>query len=113
VPLEQVRRSQAISKSEFHARLRIWLADTHDIAVGPEEISYKGAGWVYVRDGSDIFVLHADTPREAVYNYLQLVGRYGDDLRWEVAESRRHKMTAVVYGPENMRLTPFYLYHQG
>jgi len=66
--------------------------------------------WVYVRDGTDMFVLNADTSHDAVDRYLQIVTSYGDDLQWEIAQSQRGSMTAVVYGPHHIRLTPFYLY---
>ena len=70
-------------------------------------------GWVYVRDGSDIFVLHTDTRRDSVRSYLQLVNQYGDDLQWDIAESQRGKMTAVVYGPEKVRQKSFCVYAAG
>jgi hypothetical protein len=107
--MEQVRRDQALSKSEFYRRLRDWLASTTDELVGPEGIDGRSS-WVYVHDGSDMFLLHADTRRDAVDRYLQMVALYGNDLRWEITESQRGKMTAVVYGPEKLRHKPFYLY---
>lgn len=110
--LEQVRRERALDKSEFHDRLRSWLAKADDVVIGPEGVDGR-TGWVYVRDGSDLFVLHADTPRNAVQAYLQLVAQFGDGIEWEIAESQRGKMTAVVYGPQKMRLRSFYLYAAG
>ena len=65
---------------------------------------------VYVRDGSDIFVLHADIRRDAVRHYLQLGAQYGDPVQWEIAESQRGKLTAVLYGSDKIRQTAFYLY---
>ena len=34
MPMEQVRREQALSKSQFHQRLRRWLDNTSDAVVG-------------------------------------------------------------------------------
>ncbi len=109
MPMDQVRRDQALSKSQFHQRLRSWLDDSDDDVVGPDGVDGR-TGWVYVRDGSDIFVLHADTQRDAVRSYIQSVSQYGDDLQWNIAKSQRGKMTAVVYGPDKLRQKSFYLY---
>lgn len=110
MPIEQVHRSEAVSKAQFHDCLREWLVHTNEIFVGPEGLSYKGTPWIYVNEGPQLFVLHADTQREAVGQYLELVSQYGDGIEWVLAESKRGKMTAVVYGPEGLRLTSFYLY---
>jgi hypothetical protein len=109
MPMAQVRRSEALSKSEFHERLRQWFETTDDFVIGPEGV--KGVtSWIYVRDSSTFFALHADTPRAAVERYLQLVRRYGDNLQWKIVQSQRGKMTAVKFGPETVEATSFYLY---
>ena len=109
MPMKQVPRNQALTKAEFHQRLREWFHDTGERTVGSDEVDGR-TRWIYVRDGADLFVLHADTSREAVEWYLQTVAANGDDLRWEVAPSQRGNMTAVAYGPERLRNTSFYLY---
>ena len=112
MPLEQVRRDQAVNKSEFHGRIRDWLKHSDDATVGPKA-AYGRRPWVYVRDGFRVFELNADTTREAVGQYLELLRQHDDDLRWEITASQRDKMTAVAYGPERRRLKPFYLYAAG
>jgi hypothetical protein len=109
--MEQVGRDQALSKSEFHQRLRDWFEKTEHKVIGPEGIKYPRTGWVHVRDGSLLLLLNADTPRNAVGRYLQLVQRYGNDLQWERAISQQDKMTTVVYGPEKLRCKSFNLYY--
>jgi hypothetical protein len=109
MPMDRVRRRQALTKAEFHQRLRFWLENTADVVVGPEGVDGR-TGWVYVRDGSNMFVLHADTKRDAVDRYLQRVRLHDEDLQWTVASSQRGKMTAVEYGSERLRVTSFYLY---
>lgn len=64
-----------------------------------------------VRDGSNILVLNADTPRDPVDRYLDVVNRYGNDLRWNRAESQRGEMTSVEYGPDKLRCKSFNLYY--
>jgi hypothetical protein len=77
--------------------------------VGSDDIDGR-TRWIFIRDETDLFVLHADTPREAVEWYLGQVAAHGDNLRWEIAPSQRGKMTAVAFGPDRLRNTAFYLY---
>jgi len=110
--MEKVCRKQALSKSEFHQRLHDWLNNTDDATIGPEGLDGRTA-WVHVREDSSMFALHADTPRNAVDCYLQMVTQYGTDMQWEIAESQRGKMTVVVCGPGQVRIKSFYLYAVG
>jgi len=66
--------------------------------------------WIFVRVDSNLFALHADTKRKSVEAYLKLVDELGEDLLWQPTVSKRGKETAVVFGPEKVRHTPFYLY---
>ncbi len=114
MPLAQVRRGEAVSKSEFHRRLRSWLDTTDDTQVGP--VGGRGqTPWVHIRDDARLFALNADTKRKGVETYLRLVTLFGDDLRWVVAASKTGKMTAVEYehGPQRCRIRFFYLYVAG
>lgn len=106
--MERVTKKQPITKTEFHRRLRTWFEQTNDVKVG----GYVDGRtpWVYVRDGADLFVLHADTSRAAVEQYLRLVSELGSDLEWQVAPSDKGNMTAVSYGPAKIRYKPFYFY---
>src|SRR5712672_1217629 len=101
MPMLQVHRDRPTTKREFHQLLRAWLSSTSDGVVGAEEVDGR-TPWIHVRDGTSTFVLHADTRREAVERYVQLVTLHGDELHWEIAPSQRGNMTAVVYGPEQV-----------
>lgn len=109
MPLKRVRRTEAIDKAEFHRRLRFWLDCCDDKQIGSEQV-VGVTDWIFVRQGSDLFALHADTKRSAVDAYMKLVNAQGDDMPWQVTTSNRGKGTAVVYGTREVRLTPFYLY---
>ena len=114
MPMEQVSKDRPLTKAQFHQRLREWVNSTStdgNQIVGPEGVDGR-MRWIYVHDGRHLFVLHADTPRHAVDQYLSLAAEYGDELLWTVARSRRGKMTAVAYGPDDppQRIVPFYLY---
>jgi hypothetical protein len=109
MPAERIKRGDAISKKRFHALLQRWIETTDEEVVGPEDIDER-TSWVHVREGGVVFGLHADTSRKAVRSYLQLVRFQDDDLAWEIVASQKGKMTALVYGPDRVRIKPFYLY---
>lgn len=110
--MEQVRKRQALTKMEFHQRLRQWFQGTGEQIVGADWVDGR-THWIYVRDATNFFALHSDTSRGAVEWYLHAVAKDGDDLQWEVAPSQRGKMTAVVFGPKRLRNPSFYLYVVG
>jgi hypothetical protein len=107
--MEKVSRTHPLSKPELHGRLKQWLRDNNDKRVGDPDV-VGVAAWIHVRDGQMIYRLHADASREAVSEYLRLVERYGDDLEWTVVPNKRGRNNAVAYGPDRIRLVPFYLY---
>jgi hypothetical protein len=109
MPMQQVRTAGAITKPEFHARLRAWLQETDEATIGPSDIPGVSP-WVYVQDGGSRYEFHADVKREAVERYLQLVDRYGDGLEWSIVSNQRGKQNDVAYGPDQERVTPLYLY---
>jgi serine/threonine protein kinase len=106
--LQRVGAGEAITKADFHGRLRKWLDETDDPFVGDSAIGVTP--WIHVRDGDARFYLNSDTRREAVTEYLRLVDQDGDGLAWAVVANRRGRMNAVAYGPEGIRIKGFYLY---
>jgi hypothetical protein len=112
MPMERVSPRDAITKPAFYARLRAWLRDTDDAAVGAPDV-IGVVPWVHVRHGDSLYKLHADTRREAVSRYLKLVDEYGDDLEWLVVPNERGRENALAYGPQRVRIVPFYFYLVG
>jgi len=111
MPMIRVRKTEAISKGEFHRRLRVWLAtDEHRIGA---EGDYGATGWIFVRDGGSFYKLNADTKRPAVEEYVQNLVLLGEDVEWHTVENQKGNMTAIAYGPEQRRNTSFYLYFAG
>jgi hypothetical protein len=107
--MTRVPRERPLTKGVFHQRLKEWLQNTDEETIGSEGVDGR-TSWIHVRDGLQLFVLHADTSREAVEWYLRVVEEEGDSLQWEIAASQRGKMTAVVFGPRRLRRTSLYLY---
>jgi hypothetical protein len=112
VPLTQVRRGQALNKSEFHRLLRDFSRHNSDDATVGLKAAYGGRPWIYILDEGRVFVLNADTKGKAVGRYLELVKQHSDDLRWEITASQRGKQPAVAYGPKGSPAKSFYLYYR-
>ena len=109
MPIDQFKKKDAISKTKFHTLLRAWLDDSDEAVVAPDKLGPTAV--IHVYDDDRFFILHADTSRRAVTWYLhEAVGRYGDAIEWTVVPNNRGRMTAVAYGPEQLRNTAFYLY---
>jgi hypothetical protein len=117
--LEKVSRKEAIDRATLHRRLREWVAatarsDVIDPTIGPISNACGPIGvsaWVHVRDdGGGLFCLHADVKRSSVVKYLERVDRHGDGLAWTVVPNQRGRMNAVAYGPDAVRITPYYFY---
>ena len=116
--IERVPADSAIDKAELHARLLDWFAATSAGASSDPTVGPVGTGgvigrtpWVHVRDETgDLFSLHADVKRSSVLAYLKLAVRHGSSLTWTVVENAKVNMNAVAYGPDEQRITPFYLY---
>jgi hypothetical protein len=106
--MERVKRADALAKREFHERLRRWIENTDDHVIKPDVL--PPTAWVHVRNGSDVFILHADTPRDAVSRYLQLVSSYGDGIEWHITTGQRGNRTSALFGPDRVAVKSFYLY---
>jgi hypothetical protein len=66
--------------------------------------------WVWIKDGVDLYNLHADTKREAVAEYLDLAKENALELEWTIVASQKGNPTKVAFGPEKKIIRGFYLY---
>ena len=105
MPMEKVGKFNAISKNEFHLRLRKWFNSTDEVAVGPDETQQ-----VVINDQSNFYGFHANTKRAGVEPYLALVLKHGEALEWVAVKSQRGKQSRIHYGPEKVRIKLFSLH---
>ncbi len=108
MPMERTGRGEWISKSEFHSRLRRWFRDTNDAVIGDPD-AHALTAWVWVRDGHRLARLNADTTRDAVAAYLELV-RTLPEIDWSIVPSARGHPTKIAFGPDRIVLPAFHLY---
>jgi hypothetical protein len=109
MPMERVGRTDWIGKGEFHSRLRRWLRDTDEPVIGDPE-AHALTAWVWIRDGHRLARLNADTTRDAVAEYVNLVRHAPGDLEWSIVPSARGNLTKIAFGPDRAILPAFHLY---
>jgi hypothetical protein len=109
MPILKVTRSEALSRAEFHARLRRWLKSSTENIIGDPAVQGR-VPWLHVRDNGRLFRLHADTPRHAVESYLKLADQLGQEVEWTVVPNSRGNLSAVAFGPANERVQSLYFY---
>ena len=110
MPLQRVSRGEWITRAEFHERLARWFRETDEPVVG-EVSAHRRTAWVWVRDGHTLAKLHADTTREAVGEYLQLLRTNPSPLEWSIIPSASGQLTKIAFGPSRVTIRNFHLYH--
>ena len=68
-------------------------------------------GWIWVKHGSGLYHLNADTRRRGVASYLALT-ETESDLQWTVTTGRAGKMTKVTFGKRMVAIPGFYFYRR-
>lgn len=107
--MERLGRGEWITKSEFHDRLARWLRASEESVVG-DPAAHRRTAWIWVRDGHMLAKLHADTTREAVVEYLNLLRTHRSPLEWTVVASATGQLTKIAFGPERLTVSGFHLY---
>lgn len=109
MPMERVGRGEWITKAEFHDRLARWFRDTDEESIG-DPSAHRRTAWVWIRDGHILAKLQADTTREAVAEYLEILRAHPRPLEWSVVPSATGQLTKIAFGPEKQTLRNFHLY---
>jgi hypothetical protein len=107
--MERVARGDWITKVEFHQRLGRWYRETDDAVIGDRGTDRRTT-WLWIRDGHRLARLFADTTREAVGEYLHLLGRLHGAVDWHVIPSAAGQLTKIAFGPDRTVLDGFHLY---
>jgi len=107
--MERVARGDWITKVEFHERLGRWYRETDDAVIGDPGTDRRTT-WLWVRDGHRLARLFADTTREAVGQYLDLLRRLHGAIDWHVVPSAAGQNTKIAFGPDRVVFDGFHLY---
>lgn len=109
MPMQRLGRADWIPKLEFHSRLLRWYRETDEAAIGDPDADRRTA-WLWVRDGHRLARLFADTSREAVGQYLELLSEQRGELEWTVVPSAAGQWTKIALGPDQVVIDGFHLY---
>jgi hypothetical protein len=98
------------SKTAFAELLRRWYSDTEEKTLGDLD-RYPGVTtWVKVRTSGHDVRVHADTNRDAVRRYLELVSELGPELPWRVERGQRGTLNKVVVDPDGQPTKGLFIY---
>jgi hypothetical protein len=107
--MERLARGEWIGKGEFHSRLRRWYLQTDEEVIGDAD-AHRLTAWVWVRDGHRLAHLTADTSRQSVGQYLELMASLPGGVEWHIVPSARGHFTKIAFGPDRIILPSFHLY---
>jgi hypothetical protein len=80
--MKLTKKSEAIPRREFHERLREWSQTTEDGDRVGDAAGYGGKPWVWIQSSDNRYHLNADTTHEGVAAYLDVLEKYGEDIKW-------------------------------
>jgi len=107
------RDTHCESKAEFAELLRRWYDSTDEKTIGDLTVVKGVTSWVTVRTGGRDFRVHADTSRDGIRRYLELVGLHGATLPWHVERSRSGKINKVCVEPDKSPTKGLFVYATG
>lgn len=98
------------SQQDFADLLRQWYDHTTESVMGDSALQ-KRTPWLWVQVGAYRCHLNADTKRQGVRKYLELVDRYTPDMAWPVRLNQQGKnINKICFGSDAERIRGFYLY---
>ena len=109
MPIQKTSKADAVSKHQLHDMLQQWLRETDEKQIGDESVQGRSP-WIFIKEGGQIFRLHADTKRSGVNEYLQIAEKYEHKIEWCIVRNQRGRMNSVAFGPGLIRPRGFYLY---
>lgn len=98
------------SKTAFADLLRRWYDETTEKTLGDLDQHPGVTTWVKVRTSGHDVRVHADTNRDAVRRYLELVSELGPELPWRVERGRRGTLNKVVVEPDGQPTKGLFIY---
>jgi hypothetical protein len=98
------------SKEALAELLRGWYDGTAERTIGDVGNHPGVTTWVRARAGGHDVRIHADTTRDAVRRYLELVGQYGPNLPWRVERGLRGTINKVCVEPGGLPTKGLFIY---
>jgi hypothetical protein len=98
------------SKQEFEQLLRTWYDETEERTLGDLDTHPGVTSWIFVTASGHEVKVHADTNRDAVRRYLELVGERGPGLIWHVRHGNRGTLNKVCIEPDATPTKGLFMY---
>ena len=99
MPIPRAGRRSPLSRLDFDSALREWI----DTAVIGEMIGdspdFGGKAWLHIIDAGCRYYWNADSTREGVREYLDLLA-FDPGLDWQVVPNQKGRMVKVAFGPD-------------
>jgi hypothetical protein len=99
---------QTINKSELNQCLWDWYENTDEETIG-DIGNYGGSVLLRIIAGLSSYNLNADTKREGVKEYLDLLND-NQNLEWSIVLNQKGNLNKVAFGEEDAIIEGFYLY---
>jgi hypothetical protein len=97
------------NRTAFADLLRAWFESSAETTIG-EVGTFGGKALIHISLNGQACHLNADTRRDGVRRYLELVREHGADLAWTAAANNRGKVNKILVGPHQEAIRFFYLY---
>jgi len=96
-------------RKAFDAWLSNWYKNTNEKTVG-EIGNFGQQAFLWIEENEVKYRLNADTKREGVKEYLDLLDENNNSIKWTVVANLKGKMNKVAFGDNKIKIRGFYLY---
>lgn len=103
------KNSNILERQDFDLWLLNWYENTNEKTIG--DIGNFGQQvFLWVEGNGFKFRLNADTKREGVEVYLNLLKENNNSLNWSIVANLKGKINKVAFGENKIKIPGFYLY---
>ena len=93
----------------FNSWLLNWYKNTNEKTVG-DVGNFGQQAFLWIEENEMKYRLNADTKREGVKEYLQLLDENNGSIKWVVVANLKGKMNKIAFGDNAIKIRGFYLY---
>ena len=104
-----INNSNILTRQSFDSWLLNWYQNTNEKTVG-DIGNFKQQAFLWVEENGAKFRLNADTKREGVEIYLNLLKENYGSLNWSIVANLKGKINKVAFGEDKIKIRGFYLY---
>jgi len=97
------------NRKAFDDWLLNWYRNTNEKTVG-DVGDFGQQAFLWVEENELKYRLNADTKREGVKGYLDLLDKNNGSIKWTVVANLKGKMNKIAFGDNEIKIRGFYLY---